>query len=333
MSTTARPEEAGRDALTGQAPDGRAQQPPPDRRGAPARAAGVVAGWWAWWRSPWRKPALLEAFTWTYLAWSLLPVLVAVVFSFNQGRSRSTWQGFSFRWYWQDPTISIAHDAALRVSMFHTLRLAALTMLIAVPLGVALAIGLDRWRGRIAGTFTFQVLLSFVLPEILLAVAMLFLISNLLTMLPLGTFAQVLGLVTFQLSYPVVIVRARLATIGREYEEAAMDLGASPFQALRRVLLRLLAPAIFASAVLVFADVVDNFVLSRYLSADAASEPMSVKIYSGARSSPTPALNALATVMLVASLAVIAIGYLAQRRLTRGERHRGSTVEEFTSQL
>ena len=286
-----------------------------------------------WLTDPWRKPRLLETLVWGYLAWSVLPVAIAVWFSFNAGRSRSSWQGFSLRWYWQDPSLSIAHDAALRASMFHTLRLAALTTLIAVPLGVALAIGLDRWRGRIAGTFTFQVLLSFVLPEILLAVAMLFLISNLLTMLPLGTVAQVLGLVTFQLSYPVVIVRARLATIGHEYEEAAMDLGASPFQALRRVLLRLLSPAIFASAVLVFADVVDNFVLSRYLSADAASEPMTVKIYAGARSSPTPALNALATVMLVASLAVVAIGFLAQRRLTRGERGRGSGVDELASQL
>jgi spermidine/putrescine transport system permease protein len=93
--------------------------------------------------------------------------------------------------------------------------------------------------------------------------------------------------VTFQLSYPVIICRARLLSIGREYEEAAMDLGASPVKALRHVLVPLLVLAIFASAVLVFADVIDDFVLVRYLSSDAATEPMSVKIYSSARSSPT----------------------------------------------
>ena len=121
----------------------------------------------------------------------------------------------------------------------------------------------------------------------------------------------------------MIICRARLLSIGAEYEEAAMDLGASPVRALRHVLLPLLSPAIFASAVLVFADVIDDFVLVRYLSADAASEPMSVKIYNSARSSPTPALNALATIMLVSSLVAIALGFLVYRRLTRGERSRG----------
>jgi spermidine/putrescine transport system permease protein len=112
-----------------------------------------------------------------------------------------------------------------------------------------------------------------------------------------------------------------------------MDLGASPVRALRHVLLPLLAPAIFASAVLVFADVIDDFVLVRYLSSDAATEPMSVKIYSSARSSPTPALNALASIMLVSSLLAVALGTLVYRRLTRGERHRESAVQELAAQV
>ena len=74
-----------------------------------------------------------------------------------------------------------------------------------------------------------------------------------------------------------------------------MDLGASPLGALRRVILPMLLPAIFASTVLVFADVIDDFVLVRYLSGDASTEPVSVKIYNTARAAPTPALNALAT--------------------------------------
>ena len=84
---------------------------------------------------------------------------------------------------------------------------------------------------------------------------------------------------------------------------------------------------------LVFADVIDDFVLVRYLSADAASEPMSVKIYNTARASPTPALNALATIMLVSSLLAIALGFFVYRRLTRGERSRESTVEGFAAQI
>jgi spermidine/putrescine transport system permease protein len=74
-------------------------------------------------------------------------------------------------------------------------------------------------------------------------------------------------------------------------------------------------------------------VLVRYLSADAASEPMSVKIYNSARSSPTPALNALATIMLVSSLVAIALGFFVYRRLTRGERNQESTVEQLAAQI
>jgi spermidine/putrescine transport system permease protein len=286
-----------------------------------------------WLTDPWRRPRLLETLVWAYLAWSILPVVIAVWFSFNAGRSRSSWQGFSLRWYWGDPELSVWRDPDLHSALLHSLRLAVLTTLVAVPLGVAFAIGLDRWRGRIAGAFNFQMLLSFVMPEIILAVALLFLVTNLLRVVPLGAGAQLLGLVTFQLSYPVIICRARLLSIGREYEEAAMDLGASPVRALRHVLVPLLAPAIFASAVLVFADVIDDFVIVRYLSSDAATEPMSVKIYSTARSSPTPALNALASIMLVSSLLAVALGTLVYRRLTRGERGRESAVQELATQV
>jgi spermidine/putrescine transport system permease protein len=286
-----------------------------------------------WLADPWRRPRLLESLVWGYLAWSILPVAIAVWFSFNAGRSRSAWQGFSLRWYWQDPVLSVWRDPDLHRALLHSLRLAVLTTVVAVPLGVAFAIGLDRWRGRIAGAFNFQMLLSFVLPEIILAVALLFLVTNLLKVVQLGAGAQLLGLVTFQLSYPVIICRARLLSIGREYEEAAMDLGASPVRALRHVLLPLLAPAIFASAVLVFADVIDDFVIVRYRSSDAATEPMSVKIYNSARSSPTPALNALASIMLVSSLLAVALGALVYRRSTRGERDARSAVEELAGRV
>lgn len=285
---------------------------------APARSTT------GWLHNPWRKPRVLQAVTWGYLAWSILPVVIAIVFSFNAGRSRSTWQGFSFRWWYQDAFDSVWNDPALRTAMFQTLRLALITMLIAVPIGTAFAIGIDRWRGRPASTANFFMLFSFVIPEIILGVSLFLLFSNLLEgAVRLGTTAQIIGLVTFQISYPVIIVRARLLSIGPEFEESAMDLGASPTQALRRVLLPLLTPAILASAALVFADSVDNFVTVRYLSGPASSEPLSVKIYSAARSSPTPAVNAAATVMLVTTLGAIALAWFVYRRITRS---RGETL-------
>ena len=198
-------------------------------------------------------------------------------------------------------------------------------MLIAVPMGVAFALGLDRWRGRGSGTANFVMLLSFVMPEIVLVVA------HLATFIDLGTPAQVVGLVTYQLSYPVIIVRARLLSIDKEYEEAAMDLGAPPRSAVRRVLLPLLYPAIFASFAIVFADTIDDFVTVRYLSGPATSEPLSVKIYNFSRSSPTPAVNAAATFLLVTTTLVVVIGYLAYRYSSRGERR--DDVARFAAQI
>lgn len=273
-----------------------------------------------WWHDPWRAPRVLQLVTVGYLVWALLPVLIAMLFSFNSGRSRSIWQGFSFRWYWGDPNGSVWHDANLHTALVHTLELGVLVTAITVPLGVAFALGVDRWHGRLPEGANVVMLLSFVIPETLLAVALLFLVNTLSTPLTLGTSAQVAGLVTFQLSYPVVIVRARLLTIGEHYEQAAVDLGASPMGAVRRVLLPMLTPAIFASAVLVFADVIDDFVIVRYLSGDASTEPTSVKIYNTARAAPTPALNALATLMLLASFLAVVTGLLAYRWLSRGEK-------------
>jgi spermidine/putrescine transport system permease protein len=220
----------------------------------------------------------------------------------------------------RDPFDSLWTDPALRTAMVQTLRLSIVTMVFAVPLGTAFAIGIDRWRGRPAATANFVMLFSFVMPEIILGVSLFLLFTNLFEgIVQVGTTAQILGLVTFQVSYPVIVVRARLLSIGPEFEEAAMDLGASPTQALRRVLLPLLGPAILASAALVFADSVDNFVTVRYLSGQAPTEPLSVKIYAAARASPTPAVNAAATVMLLTTLGAIALAWFLYRRIT-GER-------------
>lgn len=285
-----------------------------------------------WFNNPWRPPRVLQAITLGYLVWSILPVLIAVLFSFNSTRSRTSWSGFSFRWYWGDTQRSVWHDASLHLALTHTLLLGVVATVITVPLGVAFALGVDRWRGRLPEGANFVMLLSFVIPETLLAVALLFLVNNIVTPLQLGTSAQVAGLVTFQLSYPVVIVRARLMTIGKQYEQAAIDLGASPMGAVRRVLLPMLMPAIFASAVLVFADVIDDFVIVRYLSGDASTETTSVKIYNTARAAPTPALNAMATLMLLASFLAVVIGLLAYKRLSRGEKD-SSGLDSFAEGL
>ena len=286
----------------------------------------------AWWNDPWRPPRVLLGVALAYLVWSLTPVLIAVIFSFNDGKSRTVWQGFSTRWYFGDPVKSVWHDAALHTALLQTLKLGVIATAITVPLGVMFAIGIDRWRGRLPSGANMLMLVSFVLPEVLLAVALLFVVTSLPLPVGLGTGAQVLGLVTYQIAYPAVLVRARLATIGAQYEEAATHLGASPLAALRRVTLPMLFPAIFASAILVFADVIDDFVLVRYLSGNSSTEPVSVKIYNTARAAPTPALNALATLLLFAALLAITVGYLIYRRMTRGDNTAAGGIAAFAGE-
>src|SRR6202007_2367321 len=99
--------------------------------------------------APVSRRASLVAITSGYLPWSLLPVLIAVAYSFNAGRSRTTWQGFSFRWYWGDNSLSVWHNAALHTALLQTIKLGVIATLITVPLGALFAIGIDRWRGRL----------------------------------------------------------------------------------------------------------------------------------------------------------------------------------------
>jgi spermidine/putrescine transport system permease protein len=281
--------------------------------------------------NPWRRPWFMEGFTWLYIVWSIVPVGVAVLFSFNKGASQATWQGFSTRWYVGSQVTSVLHNPELHSAVLQTLKLAGLTTLITVPIGVGFAIGIDRWRSRISGGLNFVMIFSFVIPELLLAVALFLLVTQLLTAIHLGTTAEVAGLVVWNISWPAIICRARLVTIGRTYEEAAADLGASRLGAIRRVLLPLLMPAIFASAVLVFASTVDDFVIVEQLSSTAGTQPMSVLIYSNVHGGLSgPALNALASIMLFFSLFVAVIGFAAYRWLTRGERTKGGT-EALTS--
>lgn len=273
-----------------------------------------------------RRFGPLAIITWLYVIWSLAPVLIAVRISFNSGKSRSSIQSPSFRWYWQDPA-SVWKDEALQTALANTMKLAVLTMLISVPLGVAMAIGLQRWRGHTSRAANNLMMLPLVTPEIVLGVALFLVFTEVYTSVPRGFTTMLLGHVTFSVSFVVIIVRGRLVSIGDRFEEAARDLGASRVQALRLVLLPQLGPAIFASLMIVFATSVDDFVISSFLSTGAASETVPIKIYSSARATATPATNALATVMLVITLIACAATGLAVKAL----RSRGGGDADLTS--
>ena len=288
-----------------------------------ARAAARPPGS-RWWSNPWARPRFLWVVGIAYAEWTLVPIAIAVLFSFNATRSLTSWQGFSTRWYVGDVS-SVLRDPELRAALLQSLKLSSLTVLIAVPLGVAFALALDRWRGRGSGSANFLMLFSFITPEIAIGVALFLFFAKLMTSIGLGFPAQVLGVSMYELAYTVIVVRARLLSIGKEYEEAAMDLGASPLRSLRRVLLPLLSPAIFASVAIVFATSIDNFVISQQLCANASCQTIPILIYASARRGPLPSLNALASLALFASTALIVVAFATYRRSAQRGEARNAT--------
>ncbi len=282
--------------------------------------------------NPWGRPRFLVLFTWLYVAWSIIPVLIAIQFSFNSTRSRTLWHSFSLRWYTGDPVESVYHSAYLRSCLEQSLKLATLDVIIATPIGVALALGLARWRSRGSGSSNFLMLFPLVTPEIVMGVSLLLLFTHIFTFIHTGTLAMLLGHVTFSISYVVVIVRGRLFSIGRSYEEAAADLGASWWQSIRLILLPLLLPAIIASAAIVFAISIDDFVISYWLSAGASTDTVPIAIYAATRAAPLPSTNAIATVMLFVTLAAVVGGFGVWRLFTRSERQGGkSMMQDFAA--
>jgi len=120
-----------------------------------------------------KRQSPLRFLIWGYIVWSLVPVVIAVIFSFNDGRSRTVWQGFSLRWWWQDPNLSVFQSAEMRNAIVNSLVLAVSTLLIVTPLGIALAIGSQRIRGRNAKFVQSLTSTPLITPEIVVGAALL----------------------------------------------------------------------------------------------------------------------------------------------------------------
>jgi spermidine/putrescine transport system permease protein len=180
----------------------------------------------------------------------------------------------------------------------------------------------QRLSGRASGTTRALTAVPLVTPEIVVGAALLLTFTRLYSGIPLGLPAQLIGNVTFSLSSVVVIVRSRLVAIGPTFEEAARDLGATRAQSLRFVLMPMLIPSVVASLVVVFATVIDDFVITSFLSSGVSSETVPLRIYSSVRGGATPALNALATLLVLVSFTVLVTGLavLSWWRRRHGER-------------
>ena len=252
-----------------------------------------------------RKPALAVAFAVVFFAWMYLPIVAVVVFSFNDVKSLSSFNGFSTRWY-----VDFFHDDDLITSLFASLGIAAVSAAGSLILGTMLALGLERIRSRSGRAIGAVTLLPLVTPEIVTGVAALLFFHGLGMKLSLLTVT--LAEITFSIAYVTVIVRGRLASRSPEVEEAARDLGCTPFQALRLVTLPTLVPALLGASLLVFALVFDDFVLA-FFTTGVDPQPLPVRIYSSIRFGVSPAINAVGTCVLLISAVLIVLALFVPR--------------------
>ncbi len=241
------------------------------------------------------------------LGYLFLPIAVMVLFSFNdvQGRFNFVWQGFSLK-AWLDPF----QDPALGDAMLLSLRVAAISTVIATALGTLIAFALVRYKFLGAGATNLLILLPLTAPEIVLGASLLtlFLDLNIAT----GFTTIIIAHVMFNISYVVVTVRARLRGFDWTLEEAAMDLGANEFQTFRRVTLPLIFPGIMAGALLAFALSLDDFIITLFNAGQEVTFPLYV--WGSARVAVPPQVNVMGTMILGASVSLIALSFLVQRR-------------------
>jgi spermidine/putrescine transport system permease protein len=251
----------------------------------------------------WSAAALLYLF---------IPIIVIVVFSFNdpQGRFNFTWEGFTLD-HWAHPF----ENPDLATAMKNSLLIALMSTAIATALGTFVALALVRYGFRGRALVDFFVFLPLSTPEVVIGAALLALF---LTMTINTGFATiVIAHVMFTVSYVVVTVKARLEGMDRYVEEAAMDLGANEWTTFRKVTLPMIAPGVAAAALLAAAISVDDYVITSFNAGQTVTFPLF--IFGATRQGVPPEVNVLATGLLLVVLVLMGLNVLLQRRLARRE--------------
>jgi spermidine/putrescine transport system permease protein len=275
---------------------------------ARAPAAGIGARAWKWLREH-----ALHIYAVVAVAYVLIPIGVIAVFSFADASPRDRLlfainEGFTLE-YWETAfSIPELNDALLT-----SIQLATLATLASTAIGTLMAIALVRYRFFGRRTTNLLIVLPMATPEIVIGAALLSLF--LIYSVPLGFTSLLIAHIMFSISFVVIVVRSRLIGFDRSIEDAAADLGATPLETFRYVTLPLLAPGIFAAALLAFALSVDDFIVSDFNKGTTETFPLYV-FASHLRGVPVQ-VNVLATMLFVVTLAAILLVIWQQRRAER----------------
>ena len=253
--------------------------------------------------------SLVLGFTFLYL-----PIALLVIYSFNDSRLVAVWGGFTTRWY-----AELRQNEALLDAAWVTLRVAFVSATVATLLGTMAALALVRF-GSFHGRTLFSGLVyaPLVMPEVILGLSLLLLFVA--ADLDRGFWTVTLAHISFTMCFVAVVVQSRLVTFDRSLEEAAMDLGATPFRTFVSVTLPLIFPAVAAGWLLAFTLSLDDLVLASFTTGPGATT-LPMRIYSQVRLGVTPEINAVSTIFIAAVTLIVIAASLAMKRQLVSERH------------
>ncbi|MFT4936724.1 MAG: putrescine transport system permease protein [Pseudoalteromonas distincta] len=244
------------------------------------------------------------------LAFLYLPIVLLVIYSFNESRLVTVWGGFSTRWY-----ASLFQNEQLLGAAWVTLRVAFVSATLATILGTLAALGLvraGRFRGRTL--FSSMTYAPLVMPEVILGLSLLLLFVS--VGVARGFWTVIIAHTTLTLCYATVVVQARLVSFDEALEEAARDLGAPPWKAFALVTLPNIAPAVAAAWMLAFTLSLDDLVIASFTTGPGATT-LPIRIYSAVRLGVSPEINAISTLLIgLVATGVIAVYLLNMRRRT-----------------
>ena len=247
-------------------------------------------------------------------AFLYLPIVLLVVFSFNESKLVTVWAGFSTKWY-----ASLFRNQGLIDAAWVTIRVALLAASIATVLGTMAALALTRYtrfRGRLL--FSGMVYAPLVMPEVITGLSLLLLFVAI--GFDRGFWTVTLAHITFSMCFVTVVVQSRLLSFDRSIEEAALDLGATPVRTFFEVTLPVIAPAVLSGWMLALTLSLDDLVIASFTSGPGATT-LPMKIYSQVRLGVTPEINAACTILIgLVALGVLIASILTKRREVQRQR-------------
>jgi len=254
-----------------------------------------------------KKPSLgLRIYAILVFAYIYLPILILVIFSFNQQRLNISWEGFTLHWY-----EVLFRDQAVLLATRNTLLVAAISTLGATVIGTLAALALQRYRFPGYALTESALYIPVIIPEVVMGISLLAFFA--LIGFRLGLTTITLAHIAFTIPFVTLVVRARLHGMDRSIEEAAMDLGANEVVTFWRVTLPSILPGVLAGALLAFTLSIDDYVIT-YFTAGPGSTTLPLRIYSMVRFAVTPEVNALSTLWVVTVFVILGMGQILQRR-------------------